>query len=307
MSANIDSLATAPAPTLDVALRHLPFVLVRTNSRGEAELSIRGSESRTPTVLLDGLPLTLGWDSRSDPSLIPLSGASVLRITRSTGSLLAGPNAVGGVIEIDAARAVLADRALNLAAGTDHLGSATVTAGVSAPLTLGSARLALRGGATVRDRSALARASDVADPGAPDGERINSDARETDAFASARIQSAMGAYASVSFLRYDAERGVQPELHVESPRYWRYPNQDRTFAGLSAGTGVRSTPWGIATVDGSLGLNRGETDISVFGDNTYGELTMTDGLTGLACEPIRNAPVSATYIVPAISRVGTLV
>src|SRR5687768_2849715 len=77
--AEIDSLRLPAAPVLDQALRELPFVLVRRNSRGEMELSVRGSDSRQAAVLVDGVPLTLGWDHRADPSLVPLAGAE--RIT----------------------------------------------------------------------------------------------------------------------------------------------------------------------------------------------------------------------------------
>ncbi|HEX7123923.1 MAG TPA: Plug domain-containing protein, partial [Gemmatimonadaceae bacterium] len=65
-------LRTSPAPTLEQALRESPFIHVRQNSRGEMELSVRGSDSRQAAVLLDGVPITLGWDHRTDPSLIPI-------------------------------------------------------------------------------------------------------------------------------------------------------------------------------------------------------------------------------------------
>src|SRR5215207_5309403 len=99
----LDSLHLAPAPSLEQALREMPFVLVRQNSRGEVELSVRGSDSRQAAVLLDGVPLTLGWDHRTDPSLVPLTGVRRLTLVRGLSSLLAGPNTLGGVIEVDLA------------------------------------------------------------------------------------------------------------------------------------------------------------------------------------------------------------
>ena len=50
-------LRTTPAPALDQALREAPFVLVRQNSRGETELSVRGSDSRQTAVLWTACPL----------------------------------------------------------------------------------------------------------------------------------------------------------------------------------------------------------------------------------------------------------
>src|SRR5688500_2746338 len=90
-----------PAPTLDQVLRQTPFVLVRQNARGEVEVSERGSDSRQGAVLLDGLPLTLGWDHRTDASLIPATAIQRMTLMRGLSSLLTGPNALGGVIALD--------------------------------------------------------------------------------------------------------------------------------------------------------------------------------------------------------------
>src|SRR5829696_7417768 len=78
-------LRSSPAPLLEEALRESPFVHVRQNSRGEMELSIRGSDSRQAAVLLDGVPISLGWDHRTDPSLIPLTGAQRMLVVRGLG------------------------------------------------------------------------------------------------------------------------------------------------------------------------------------------------------------------------------
>ena len=43
-------IPTTPAPLLEQVLRQTPFVLVRQNSRGEVELSVRGSDSRQAAV-----------------------------------------------------------------------------------------------------------------------------------------------------------------------------------------------------------------------------------------------------------------
>ena len=88
-------------PTLEQVLRQTPFVLVRQNSRGEVELSVRGSDSRQAALLLDGLPLTLGWDHRTDASLIPTTGVRRVTLVRGLSSVLTGPNALGGVIAVD--------------------------------------------------------------------------------------------------------------------------------------------------------------------------------------------------------------
>jgi len=99
-----DSAAVPPAPRLAEVLRATPFVRVRTNSRGEAELSLRGSESRQVAVLVDGVPLTLGWDDRADLSVVPATGAQGITLVRGVPSVLHGPNVLGGVVEVGVAR-----------------------------------------------------------------------------------------------------------------------------------------------------------------------------------------------------------
>ena len=113
-----EELKSSPAPLLDQALREIPFVHVRQNSRGEMELSVRGSDSRQAAVLLDGVPLTLGWDHRTDPSLIPLTGTRSLVIVRGLGSLLNGPNTIGGTIEVGHAAGHSARRRGSVVAST---------------------------------------------------------------------------------------------------------------------------------------------------------------------------------------------
>ena len=41
-----DSLLVVPAPTLEAVLRQTPLVRVRRNSRGEAQVTVRGSSER---------------------------------------------------------------------------------------------------------------------------------------------------------------------------------------------------------------------------------------------------------------------
>jgi outer membrane receptor protein involved in Fe transport len=79
-------------------------VHVRTNSRGEAEISVRGSESRQVAILLDGVPLTLGWDARTDVSVLPAGAIQELNLVRGVSSVLHGPNVLGGVVEVGVGR-----------------------------------------------------------------------------------------------------------------------------------------------------------------------------------------------------------
>jgi iron complex outermembrane receptor protein len=292
MVMRLDSLRTPPAPRLEEALREVPFVLVRQNSRGEMELSVRGSDSRQAAVLLDGVPLTLGWDHRSDPSLIPLSGIQSLVLVRGLSSLLQGPNVLGGVIDLGLGTSATGDvarRQLWAATGVDQYGGQAFSIGGTLPIesvTAGS--LTLRGGGGYRERDGFRVTGEAGDTTSDDELRTNSDLRQYDGFASLRWQGASGRHLGVTATSYTAERGVPPELHIEAPRLWRYPNQSRLFTALSAATGAMQTPFGIGSMEFAGGYNAGKLEIESFTDRTYttldarelgDERTMTGRLT----------------------------
>lgn len=292
-----DSLRMSPAPLLEEALRETPFVLVRQNSRGEMELSVRGSDSRQAAVLLDGIPLTLGWDHRTDPSLVPVSGVQSLVFVRGLSTLLNGPNVLGGVIELGLGRSDVGGGARTQAwAGTalDQDGGRAFSVGGAVPVTLGSGSLTLRAGGGYRERDGFRVTTEARDSTADDNLRTNSDLRQYDAFAAARWQGATGRYVGFTTTGYSAERGVPPELHIEAPRLWRYPGQSRVFAAVSTGTGVFTTPFGTGSLEITGGYNAGKLEIESFTDRTYSTLDTRE----LGDERTTTGRVTASHSLP---------
>ena len=89
---------------MDEVLRSMPLIQIRQNSRGEVQPALRGSEDRQITIIMDGVPLSIGWDHRTDMSIIPLTAARSVTLVRGLSSILYGPNTLGGVVEVDVAR-----------------------------------------------------------------------------------------------------------------------------------------------------------------------------------------------------------
>jgi iron complex outermembrane receptor protein len=263
-----EELRSSPAPLLEQALRESPFVHVRQNSRGEMELSVRGSDSRQAAVMLDGVPLTLGWDHRTDPSLIPITGTRSITIVRGLGSLLNGPNTLGGTIEVDHGTGVAND--VWVGAGVDENGAIVSTLGGERMVT---SSLAVRGGFSYRKRDGFALPDDATDPTARDGLRTNSDQTHVDGFASAHWSGAAGRSLGLTVTGFDAERGVPPEEHIAGPRFWRYPYHSRVVVALSGSTGAFRTPFGTASMDVGGGVNSGAVKIDIYDDRTYANIT----------------------------------
>lgn len=267
-----DSLRGSPAPVLEEALRAMPFVLVRQNSRGEMELSVRGSDSRQAAVIVDGVPLTLGWDHRTDPSLVPLSGVQELVLVRGLSSLLHGPNVLGGIVELGiGGRAAVGTptRAAWAATGVDHTGGYALSIGAAVPLPSPRGSLTLRAGGGFRDRRGVPLPAALRDTFATSSLRAGSDLQHADAFGSLRWNGAGGRHLGLTATGYRATRGVPPELHVASPRLWRYPHQSRALVAMSAGSGAWSTPFGLAAADVAAGLSQGRMEVESFTDARY--------------------------------------
>lgn len=274
---SLDSLRVrlGPAPTLEQTLRALPMIHVRTNSRGEAEVSVRGSESRQVAVLVDGIPLTLGWDGRTDVSVVPATAPQEISLIRGLSSVLYGPNVLGGVVEMGIGQSRLRpDRAkIEISAGFDQVGGYGTSGTFSQPFESGGGKWLMRGGVGFRDSPGQPLARGVSEPVATDDDlRLNTDAENVDGFLSLGYEADGGTWFSVAGTGYRAERGIAAELGTDDARFWRYPEVSRFVAVASGGTGDRATPLGRGDVEASLGIDVGRTEIESFTSRAYDEL-----------------------------------
>ena len=275
----LDSLSLPAAPTVEEVLRELPSVHVRTNSRGEAEISVRGSESRQVAVLVDGVPITLGWDARTDVSVLPAAAPHEINLVRGLSSILHGPNVLGGVVEMSVARGATfpSSSSAQLTAGYDGTGGYGATASGALPFETTRGRWLMRAGAGLRDSPGAPLASGVDEPvPTTDGLRLNTDTKSVDGFLALRYARDAGGWVTLSASTFSAERGIAAELGVEAPRLWRYPNIRRSIAVASVGTGDRATPFGRGDLEASVGLDFGRTEIVSYATRAYDQIAGTE-------------------------------
>jgi len=272
---HVDSLAVPAAATVEEVLRELPLLHVRTNSRGEAEISARGSESRQVAVLVDGVPITLAWDARADVSVIPSTAVQEVIYVRGLASMLYGPNVLGGVVEMSIGQGaeVPALSSTRVTIGADDLGTFGSSISTAVPLENAGGRWLIRGGLGYRNTPGDPRARDVeesVDTG--DNLRLNTDTENVDGFLALRYRADGGSWLSFSGSSFRAERGVPAELGVpdEEARLWRYPRVSRTLAILTGGTGFRESKFGgYGGLQASIGYDRGRTDIDAYTSRSY--------------------------------------
>ncbi|WP_419165098.1 TonB-dependent receptor [Candidatus Palauibacter sp.] len=272
---SLQSPRVAAVPLLEQALRELPFVQVRENSRGEAQLTLRGTESRQLAVLVDGVPLTLGWDARTDLSLIPIDAAREIELFRGISSVLHGPNVLGGVVSIEIGHgSVDPARRLNGAqGGVDATGAMFGGVRLGRTWSSGDGGLSVQGGGAWRSRDGVPLPGGVTQPAGADPERrLNSDLDHASAFFTGRYESEAGGWVSMSTFGYRAAKGVPPELHVRSPRRWRIPDTKRFVGTVSAGTAWGRTPLGTGDFEVSIGVDAGDAQIDEFDTLAYEEI-----------------------------------
>ena len=285
----LDSVGLVAAPTMEEFLRYMPTVQIRANSRGEAQPDLRGAEDRQIAIFLDGFPLTVGWDHRTDMSVIPLTAVRKMTLYRGLSSMLHGPNVLGGAIEFDVGRGTSLNTPVApfLGAVSVDQEGATSTAGTAgATVEHDAGSWVFRGGGGYRDSPGVTVPAGTMDDRRlnndllrdSNGRRLNSDRRLADGFVAARFHGTGGAWLSTLVTASDTERGVPPEAHVDDPRLWRYPNQSRQLLTMSGGTGTRDTRSGQGDLEVSFGLDRSTTQINEYATPAYS--TVVDGETG---------------------------
>lgn len=238
----------APVALTDI-FEGIPSVGIRTNSRGEAVLRLRGSEERQTGIFLDGAPLSVPWDGRVDLSALPAGIIERVRVTPSAAPIEYGANSVLGVVDIQTpVTPGTGLQSLQAEAGAYGARSISVAAGARSGEVdwLFGGNWRRLGGEAVADTSVI--------PYGPtdDGARSNTDLGSASIFVAAGMEHDRGVVRA-SLLSVEADRGIANAGHVDpaigSPRYWRYPHWRfdqftlNAANDLGASMSLRSTLW----------------------------------------------------------------
>lgn len=249
VEANRAHLAEVAAVSLTDIFKTMPSVGIRTNSRGEAVLRLRGSEERQTGIFLDGAPLSVPWDGRVDLSALPAGIVEQVRVTASAAPIEYGANSVLGVVDIQTPVSPQPGLiSLQAEGGTQDSGSLSATVGARA----GGFHWLFGGGYRRVGGEAVASASVIPYGQIQDGARINTDLQSASLFVAAGREFEQGS-ARLSLFSVGAERGIANAGHIDpevgSPRYWRYPRWRfdqltlNASANVGASMGLRSTVW----------------------------------------------------------------
>ncbi|MDJ0793791.1 MAG: TonB-dependent receptor plug domain-containing protein, partial [Woeseiaceae bacterium] len=222
-----------PIATADV-FRNVTGISLRTNSRGESVIRIRGAEERQTLVFLDGAPLATPWDGRADLALLPAGLIDRLEVKRGVVPIEYGANAVAGAVDLftfvpetgtmlraEAQRGSHGSSNLNALAGLGLENGWSFVAGASS---------------IERDAERIADRSSVAFDPSLNSERTNTDLSGRSVYL-ATAYSGDSYFLRVSLLHADVERGVAAKGNLDpaisNPRFWRVPDWHLTQATLN--------------------------------------------------------------------------
>ncbi len=82
------------------AIKSVPGVVLTTGAKNEKTFSIRGFTQRYVPVFYDGIPIYTPFDGYVDMGKLPTGNISQIDISKGISSVLYGPNALGGVVNI---------------------------------------------------------------------------------------------------------------------------------------------------------------------------------------------------------------
>ena len=274
---DVDAIALAARDvetTADLA-PFLPATCIVVNSRGESQFMVRGASERHVRLWWDGIPLNVPWDERIDATLVPLDAVGAVRGVRGAGSVLEGPNALAGTLELVPARLPRDGRRTRVGA---EAGEAGMREGrLMHQMRRGGWELLTAG--SWRGADGFLVPEDYAAPSnqGPSRTRLNSDFAQGVLLARLQHRGDSGFVWHATLMGFDGDKAAPPETHLDGDaRFWRYPALRRGLAGVGVKTPLGDDgPW-LLEADAAVDLFHLE--IRDYADATYAGPALDPGV-----------------------------
>ncbi|HOI28954.1 MAG TPA: TonB-dependent receptor [Melioribacteraceae bacterium] len=255
--------------------RKIPSIKVQTNSRGESLFFFRGSGERQITLFLDGIPLNIPWDNRIDLSLIPAGVIGGITMLKGIPPSLFGANSISGVIEMSSVNPGLTDKNGTISAQLGETGDRSF----AGTYMNRNEKLSYLISANYIDNNNYRLPSSFSDPSNPGRDRLNSFRESKNLFGKLNYKFSEKFNGGFFFSYIDSEKGVPPEIGVENPRYWRYPEWKNLIVGTMGNIQLDQVS---SYLFYSLSYNKFDMEIDQFTDftfNTYDDIEKNDDNT----------------------------
>jgi outer membrane cobalamin receptor len=219
---------------LSEGIKFAPGVYVTVGSKNEYNLNLRGVDSRRIVLLVDGIPVYEPYFSSFDLKTVAAGGIDSLQITKGPSSVLYGPNALGGIVNVITRRPSSgSELSLNASYGENNTRSLLLDTNHQWN------RLGFAGTVQYQDSDGFV----YSDEELGKTDRVNSDYERTNL--NFKLYYTPSDRTEILFNTglYFSKYGLPPELGTSRPRYWRFKNWDRySFnAGGYTALGEQST------------------------------------------------------------------
>lgn len=242
------------------ALHRLPAASSGLSARGERIVSLRGFDQRQILVTIDGAPIQVPYDGQMDLGKFPIGLIEHISVVKGSGSLLYGPNGLGGAIDV-ATRRPGDGSPLTLVTETEPFNSQRLS-GVG---THRFGSVAVLAGAAFENVRAVPMSSSFRGTFNEDGgARENSDRRNLSAIAKVLWELDERNEVRASAWHLDGRYGVPPGVFDLTRRFWRW--SDWYVDSYSVGHGYRSAS---LNVDETLYYSRVGNTLDSYDDSAY--------------------------------------
>lgn len=246
---------------LSDALNLLPGVLNVEGAKTDM-VYVRGFDQRQVPVYYDGVPIYIPYDGYIDLGMLMTSDISQMTISSGTGSLLYGPNALAGAINIVTAKPKPGFSA-KVKAGSFTNGEYSSIAS----LAYGADKYYLKASYAVVDKKNYRLSDDFEPVTLEDGGNLENSWKKTAQLSlKAGFTPAEGHEYAISYVKHDGEKGIQPYLGTNgSSRFWQFPIYDKESVYFLSNSKL-STGLSLKT---RLYYDKFDNTLESYDDNTY--------------------------------------
>ncbi|MEQ1800751.1 MAG: TonB-dependent receptor [Gammaproteobacteria bacterium] len=258
LAGQADDVQVVEGPQLESATRQnvakaldvLPGVFVTPlGSRSEVLVNVRGFDSRQVPLYIDGVPVYVPYDGNIDLARLGVWDVESLRVTRAGGSVLYGPNALGGAINVVTRRpeAGVNFEARGSVTLDDSLDQQRQDAGFLA--SAAGEHWYVQGMLITADADFFRLPSgETYGPAEDGGRRENSATQDTTSSLKVGWRGDSGADWQLAWSRLDGEKNTPPYAgtfpgSVIQTRFWQWPFYDKESLYLIGAVPVSDTVW----------------------------------------------------------------
>lgn len=264
----IARLQRSDASTAEQLAQQIPAGQIRTNSRGEALVFLRGVGERQVAVFLDGALLNVPWDNRIDLAMLPLNAIGAVTVTKGVPSILYGANVTGGAVSFISQEqptdGSTTDVGLLFSQFGDYSNLSLTQLGASGAFNYVASIGAMR-------RAGIPLAEDAELPYGQTHERLrtNTDQNVFNGYARAEYKFSDLVTSGLSLNYVKMEKGAASEAHLpkNDARFWRYPRTQNFHLILN--TEAHLTEDRLFTIRATAWKNDFSQFINQYTDSTY--------------------------------------